>query len=185
MLLAGDEIDRTQRGNNNAYCQDDHISWTDWTKSPHKDALLEFTRRMVRLRREHGVFRRSRFFRGEPVQGGAVKDAMWLKPDGGEMSDQDWHHPHARCLGVYLSGEGFTETDALGRPLGSASFLILFNAHHDAIDFRLPEIAREARWLVVLDTAYEDGLARNGTLDAGAVYTIAGGSLALLQQISG
>ncbi|HEY9447488.1 MAG TPA: glycogen debranching protein GlgX, partial [Burkholderiales bacterium] len=139
MLLGGDEIGRTQRGNNNAYCQDSDISWTDWNLTPGKMQLLEFTRRMIRLRREHAVFRRSRFFRGEPVRG-EVKDIMWLRPDGGEMTDQQWRQPHARCLGVYLSGEGFTETDAAGRPLGGESFLIVFNAHHESIGFQLPQL---------------------------------------------
>jgi isoamylase len=182
MLLAGDEIDRTQLGNNNAYCQDDHISWTDWNLTPRKRQLLEFTRRMIRLRREHAVFRRSRFFRGEKVAGASVKDIAWLRPDGGEMTDHEWHQPHARCIGVYLSGEGFVETDAAGRPLGGATFLVIFNAHHDRISFTLPEFVSGTRWELVMDTALDEGLARDGVFDAGAHYVIDGRSLALLQQ---
>ncbi len=182
MLLGGDEIDRTQRGNNNAYCQDDHVSWTDWELTPRKRALFEFTRRMIRLRREHAVFRRSRFFRGEPTAGATVKDIIWLQPGGGEMTDHEWHLPHARCLGVYLSGVGFTETDATGRPLGGETFLVIFNAHNGRLAFKLPEFAPGARWELVMDTALEDGLARDGMFDAGSSYMIGERSLALLQQ---
>ena len=182
MLLGGDEIDRTQRGNNNPYCQDNDISWMDWNLTPRKMQLLEFTQRMIRLRREHAVFRRSRFFRGEPVRG-AVKDIMWLKPDGGEMTDHEWHQPHARCLGVYLSGKGFVETDATGRALGSESFLILFNAHHDSIDFQLGAPVPASRWEVVMDTGHDDGLSRNGVLGPGGAYPIGGRTLALLREL--
>jgi glycogen operon protein len=182
MMLGGDEIDRTQRGNNNAYCQDNEISWFDWNITPDKERQLEFFKRMIRLRHEHAIFRRRHFFQGRPLRGSGLKDILWLKPDGGEMSEADWREPHARSLGVYLSGDGFTERDDQGRPLTDASFLILFNAHHDEVGFVLPRYVPESRWLMVMDTAYEDGLTRGGAIDAGSLYSLHGRSLVLLQQ---
>ncbi|MGN2392548.1 glycogen debranching protein GlgX [Pelomicrobium sp. G1] len=182
MLLAGDEICRTQRGNNNAYCQDNEISWVDWNLTQPKRQLLAFVQRMVALRRDHPVFRRRHFFQGRPIHGTGVKDIVWLNPDSREMTDEEWNQHHARCLGVYLAGEGLTETDERGRPITDSNFLVLFNAHHEEIPFSLPQLAGGPRWLVVLDTAYEEGLAWDGVYMAGASYPLQGRSLALLQQ---
>jgi isoamylase len=184
MLLAGDEIDRTQRGNNNAYCQDNELSWTDWTPSERKDRLLALTRRLIRMRRAHPVFQRRRFFQGRPIRGSGAKDIVWLKPDGGEMTDVEWQQSHARCLGVFLSGDGLTEQDDQGRTVAGYSFLLLFNAHHEPIEFRLPQLAGGARWLTVLDTAHEGGLARGGAIESGGTYALQGRALVLLQQQS-
>ena len=182
MLLAGDEICRTQRGNNNAYCQDNEISWIDWHLTEPKQKLLAFVQRLVALRREHPVFRRRHFFQGRPIHGTGVKDILWLNPDGREMTEEEWNQHHARCLGVYLAGEGLTETDERGRPITDANFLVLFNAHHEEIPFTLPRLAGGSRWLSVLDTAYEEGLAWDGVYMAGTAYPLQGRSLALLQQ---
>ncbi len=182
MITAGDEVGRTQRGNNNAYCQDSELSWMDWALTSDKQQLLEFTRRMIRLRREHAVFRRRRFFQGRPIHGSGTKDIIWLKPDGTEMSDEEWQHDHARCLGVVLSGAGMSETDQRGRPLSDSTFLMLFNAHHEELAFKLPNHEAGMRWLVVMDMTHEEGLARNGAFDAGGDYPLKGRSLALLQQ---
>ncbi|TXF11985.1 glycogen debranching protein GlgX [Pelomicrobium methylotrophicum] len=182
MLLAGDEICRTQRGNNNAYCQDNEISWIDWHLTEPKQKLLAFVQRLVALRREHPVFRRRHFFQGRPIHGTGVKDILWLNPDGREMTEEEWNQHHARCLGVYLAGEGLTETDERGRPITDANFLVLFNAHHEEIPFTLPRLAGGSRWLSVLDTAYEEGLAWDGVYMAGTPYPLQGRSLALLQQ---
>jgi glycogen operon protein len=181
MLLAGDEIDHTQQGNNNAYCQDNAISWLDWTLTPRKAQLLEFMRRMIRLRREHAIFRRQRFFQGKPLREGAEKDILWLRPDGTEMTPGDWQQPHARSLAVYLSGEAFTETDDKGGIIAGTTFLVLFNAYHDAVAFRLPNSLPGARWQVVMDTAQSGGLTRIGVLQAEATYSLGGRALALLQ----
>ena len=182
MLLAGDELDRTQRGNNNAYCQDNEISWVDWAPSPRSRHLLALTRRLIQLRRAHPVFQRRRFFQGRPIRGSDVKDIMWLKPDGGEMSDVEWQQSHARCLGAYLSGDGLSEKDDRGQPVAGYSFLVLFNAHHEGIEFRLPGLGTGARWLTVLDTAHEGGLERGGAVEPGGTYALKGRSLSLLQQ---
>ncbi|MBI2289377.1 MAG: glycogen debranching protein GlgX [Betaproteobacteria bacterium] len=182
MLSAGDEIGRTQRGNNNAYCQDNEISWVDWNLTPDRTRLLEFTRRMIALRRAHPVFRRRDFFQGRPIHGGSVKDIVWFKPDGTEMNDEEWNQHFARSLGVLLAGQGLTETDQRGRPVTDLDFLLLFNAHHEEIAFSLPNHAAARRWLVVIDTTHEDGLAHDGTFDGGSPYPLKGRSLALLRQ---
>ncbi len=182
MLLAGDEIDRSQGGNNNAYCQDNEVSWLDWELDDDKRKLLAFTQRVIALRRAHPVFRRRDFYKGRPVRGPGVKDIAWLRPEGGEMTDDEWNQHFARCLGVYLAGEGLTETDGRGKPVRDLSFLVLFNAHHESISFKLPDFAG-GRWSALLDTAFEDGLEIDGTFDAGADYDLKGRSLVLMQQV--
>ena len=181
MLTAGDEIGRSQRGNNNAYCQDNEISWVDWNLTPDRMQLLEFVRRLIRLRREHPVFRRRLFFQGRPIRGTGIKDIVWLKPDGSEMTDAEWQHDFARCLGVMLAGGSLTETDARGRPVTDCDFLLLFNAHHEEIAFSLPNHSAGRRWLTVLDTAHGHGFEPARVFDAGSAYSLTGRSLALLQ----
>jgi glycogen operon protein len=182
MLVAGDEIGRTQGGNNNAYCQDNPISWMDWSVASEHKQLFEFFQRVIRLRREHPVLRRRHFFEGRPLRGSEVKDVAWLKPDGSEMTEQEWEQDFARCLGVYLAGEGLLETDERGRRMVDSDFLVLFNAHHERIDFTLPQLAPESRWLVVLDTTHDHGLSRNGVYEPQSIYPLQGRSLALLQR---
>ncbi len=181
MLLAGDERGRTQRGNNNAYCQDNEISWLDWNEAPEREQLFEFTRRLIALRRAHPVFRRREFFQGRPIQGGA-KDIVWLKPDGTEMSDEEWHHEFARCLGVYVSGQAMTETDERGRVLKDDDFVLLFNAHHEDLPFVLPQYGETPRWRVLIDSSRPDNGAE-GEYAGGERYPLRARSLALLVQV--
>ena len=182
MLLAGDELAHSQRGNNNAYCQDSEISWIDWELGRERERLLQFTQRMIRLRRQHPIFRRRSFFRGELLPGTGIKDITWLTPSGAEMGDDDWKKDYARCLGVYIAGEAVAQTDLYGRPLVDDRFLILFNAHHGDISFRLPDFGSGSRWLALMDTAYEDGLARDGAFNAGSDYALQSRSVVLLQE---
>jgi glycogen operon protein len=179
MLLAGDEIERTQLGNNNAYCQDSPLSWVDWNLTPSKKRLLAFTQRLIALRREHPVFHRRHFFEGRPLRETGGKDLAWLKPDGTEMAEQEWEHDFARCLGVYLGGDALDEIDARGHKLVDDSFILLFNAHHDPIPFTLPAMGT-GKWLVLMDTTLDDGLTADGVHAAGASYQLAGRSFALL-----
>ncbi|HKE39533.1 MAG TPA: glycogen debranching protein GlgX [Casimicrobiaceae bacterium] len=183
MLLAGDEIGRSQQGNNNAYCQDNETSWLHWTLDGTPDAdrphLLEFVRRMIKLRREHPVFRRRHFFQGRPLYGGEVKDIVWLKPDGTEMTTEEWNQDFARCLGVYLAGKALDETDPRGNPVRDGNFVVLFNAHHEAVPFRLPGYGGGA-WIAIVDTARDDGLAVDGSFAASSTYPLEGRSLVLL-----
>ncbi len=182
MIVAGDEIGRTQNGNNNAYCQDNALSWVDWNLDTAREHLLEFTRRMLRLRRDHPAFRRRHFFQDRAIQDSASSDIAWLKPDGTAMTVEEWNHDFARCLGVYLGGDLVRETDARGNQVRDDSFLVLFNAHHDAIEFRLPDYDA-AGWLVLVDTDRDEGLLPDGTFQPHGTYQLAGRSLALLQQL--
>jgi glycogen operon protein len=151
MLLAGDEIGRTQRGNNNAYCQDNEVSWIDWGNS--EQELLEFARGLIGLRRRHPVFRRRRWFQGRSIRGEKASDISWYKPDGTEMSEQDWQATYARALGVLLNGEAIAARDRRGRRVLDDHFLILFNAGAEPVRFRIPEGIQALRWAELLDTA--------------------------------
>jgi isoamylase len=179
MLVAGDERGRSQQGNNNAYCQDNELSWLDWSESPPSQSLLEFVRRLVELRNAHPLFRRRTFFRGRAVREPEAKDILWLNPNGTEMSDHEWTQAFARCLGVFLNGHGLTERDERGQLVEDDDLLLLLNAHHDAIPFDLPG-GPGARWEALIDTACTDGVPRQDTLDAGSEYPLQGRSLALL-----
>jgi len=182
MLLAGDELGRTQRGNNNAYCQDNELSWVDWKLSDADRELADFVARLIRLRRAHPVFRRRHFFQGRDIRGAGTKDIHWLKPDGSEMSDMEWAHEFARSLGVFLSGEALGEVDARGRAIRDDNFILLFNAHHERIDFRLPVLCAGCVWQVELDTHWHAGLDPDGRFAGGDAYPLEGRTLALLRQ---
>jgi glycogen operon protein len=151
MLLGGDEISRTQGGNNNAYCQDSIISWFDWENAD--QTLLDFTRRLIRLRKKHPIFRRRRFFEGKAIHGAGVHDIKWVTPEGQEMSDEDWEVGYAKSLAVFLNGEGILDTDMRGEPITDESFYILFNAHHEPMDFTLPLANWSRRWIKVFATS--------------------------------
>ena len=150
MLLAGDESGRTQQGNNNAYCQDNEISWLDWEHTD--EALTEFTRRLIALRREHPVLRRRRWFQGLPIRGSL--DLGWCRPDGGEMSDHDWDSGTG-SVGVFLNGEAITDRDGRGQPVTDDSLLLLFNGHHEPIDWVLPKQWGQW-WDLIVDTGAPD-----------------------------
>ncbi len=154
MLLAGDERGHSQNGNNNAYCQDNEASWIDWRSTPRRAALAEFTRLLIVLRRSHRVFRRRDFFEGRPLHGKEAKDIQWLRPDGAEMTDEEWDEEHARSLGVYLAGGDLGELDRYGVPANDDDFLILFNAHSEPLEFRPPDFGG-GPWHALFDTAVE------------------------------
>ncbi|MGQ0576432.1 MAG: glycogen debranching protein GlgX, partial [Pseudonocardia sp.] len=138
MIAHGDELSRTQHGNNNVYCQDNELSWIDWKDAREHEVLTEFTARLTRLRAEHPVFRRRRFFQGRPIRGSSTDDIAWLRPDGREMGDDDWNVGFARSVAIFLNGHGIPERDELGREIVDDSFLLLVNAHHQHITFTLP-----------------------------------------------
>jgi isoamylase len=152
MLLAGDEMGRTQGGNNNAYCQDSYVSWLDWGLAAAEQDLLQFTETLAGLRRDHPVFRRRRFFTGQ-VPGGEKGDIAWLTPAGGVMTDADWDASYAKSLAVYLNGDAISEPDPRGGKITDDSFLLLFNAHSNPLTFTLPEASYAPGWEVVIDTA--------------------------------
>jgi len=156
MLLGGDEFGRTQQGNNNAYCQDNEISWLNWQRNEKQNRLSEFTRKLIQLRREHAVFRRPKFLQGRRVRGGEIKDVMWFNPGGNEMSDEEWSSPLVRCLGMLISGDAVDLVNEHGEPVRDDTFLLLINAHHDPIPFVLPG-EEHLEWEQILDTTNEDG----------------------------
>ncbi len=184
MLLAGDEVSRTQNGNNNAYCQDDELSWLDWRWDDPKWRLLNFTKKMIRLRKAHPILKRRDFFKGVAVGEVGRKDVAWLKPDGHEMTTEEWEKDFARCLGMWLNGERLPETDERGRTLHDASFLVLFNAHHDLIEFHLPDPGHGSAWLGEVDTSTETGEVPPDRARPGATYPLQGRSLAVLRQVA-
>jgi isoamylase len=156
MLCGGDEIGRTQNGNNNAYCQDGELSWLDWNLDEPKRALLEFTRRVIGLRNRHPNLRRRRFFQGRRIRGSDAKDITWLRPDGREMTEEDWEAGWLRCLGLRL-GEVLGEVDEHGNPIRDDTLLLLLNAHHEGIGFSLPRDIPDGEWQCLIDTSVGDG----------------------------
>jgi glycogen operon protein len=182
MICAGDEMGRTQRGNNNAYCQDNEISWVDWKLGKPEQALLAFTKSLIALRQQHPVFRRRRFFQGRRIRGAEVKDLSWLRPDGKEMTDEDWAQGYVRCLGVRLAGHAIEEKDPKGKPLLDETFLMLLNAHHEPRPFTLPAHKPGVRWQPVLDTAVTEADRKQVTLlKGGFQYDLEARSLAVLR----
>jgi isoamylase len=171
MLLAGDELGRTQQGNNNTYCQDNELSWLDWEHAD--DSLIAFTVEVLRMRRLHPTFRRRRYFQGKSLRG---QDLQWLTPDGVEMSPESWADPFARCIGAHFHAAGFEERGSRGEPITDADFMLLLNAHYESIEFRLPE---NTRWRTLIDT--DRGLdTRKASDEQYERYVIGRRSLALL-----
>ncbi len=150
MLVAGDELGRTQEGNNNGYAQDNELSWLDWDDVDHD--LRDFTRQLLALRRNHPVFRRRRFFEGKAARGVEFADIAWLTPDGQLMSDEHWTSGFAKSLQIVLNGQGITSTDDRGQVVTDQSFLLLYNAHHEPLEFVAPPEGPFGPWVVVLDT---------------------------------
>jgi len=151
MLLGGDEAARTQGGNNNAYCQDNEVSWFEWGQ---RDAgLTAFTSRLIALRRQHPVFRRRRFFQGRPLWGEGSSDIAWFRPDGTEMDDEDWQQGRAKSVAVFLNGDAIASPDARGERIVDDSFLLLFHAHHENLHFTMPPERFGVGWVTVIDTA--------------------------------
>jgi isoamylase len=153
MLAAGDEYGRTQKGNNNAYCQDNEISWLSWQRDHYAEQLTAFVAGLTAFKRDHPVFRRLDFFRGKPVRGTNFRDVIWLNAEGKHMTDEEWNSFH-RCMEVFLSGY---LTGINGQVIQDDFFLICFNAHHEPVTFTLPVIGAKSRWERVLDTAEEEG----------------------------
>ena len=179
MLLGGDEIGRMQGGNNNAYCQDNETSWFDWETAD--TTLLEFTRALIRLRREHPVFQRRRWFHGRAFQGSATSDIGWFTPDGQEMTEEDWNAGFAKSLGVYLNGQAIPDPDSSGERVVDDSFYVLVNAHHEPLTFTLPARDWGRRWIAVLTTS-EPLPRENGYVhEAEQVIEVAGRSLTVLR----
>ncbi|MGE5596544.1 MAG: glycogen debranching protein GlgX [Hyphomicrobiales bacterium] len=181
MLLHGDEVGRTQQGNNNAYCQDNEITWQRWDLGSEERDLLDWTRRMIALRRDHPVLRRRNYFRGRPIRGTDIKDISWITPSGREMGDAEWHDPETRTLGMLLAGVASDLTDEEGKPVVDDSLLILLNADHENVEFRLPPAPAATRWIFVLDTAEPDAAEGSRGYRGGSRYELTSRSVAILK----
>ncbi|GAC1324939.1 MAG: glycogen debranching protein GlgX [Mycobacteriales bacterium] len=181
MLLAGDELRRTQGGNNNAYCQDNETSWVDWDLGADATALRAFVSRLVHLRRSSPVLRQRAFFQGLPAHDDGVKDLAWFTATGHEMADADWLQAEAQTLGMYLDGQGIRSRGPRGEPIVDSSYLIVLHAGGNVCTFRLPGPPWATTYEVVVDTAAEDGIGAPSQVPAGADLLLTGHSLVLLR----
>jgi glycogen operon protein len=185
MVLGGDELGRTQHGNNNAYCQDNEISWLDWSDADDRQTWLEFVRRLVQLRRDHIVFRRQRFFHARAIPGTEIRDNTWLRPDGEEMTEADWANARVSYLGFLLRGEaGEYHLTATGEPQPDDSFLLLVNASHEPLGWRLPRLEIAGDWTRVIDTDEANGFGESTRYGDGQEISVAPRSLVLLIRTS-
>lgn len=182
MMLMGDEMGRSQGGNNNGYCQDNEISWLNWELKPGQDDLRRFVRKLIRLRKAHPGLRRRHFFQGRAIKG--VTDIIWYTPDGEQMSDEQWQQDFARSLGVQLPGSALEERDERGQPLTDDNFTLLLNAHHEEIPFVLPPTQGEAHWRVLIDTYCALGQEPPDLFEPGQAYPLKGRSLVFLIEVS-
>lgn len=181
MLVAGDEMSRTQQGNNNAYCQDNEISWLDWIKADQE--LFSFTKELIRLRKRHPIFCRKRWFQGVPIKGIGLEDIAWFLPEGMEMEEHNWNEDYAKSLAIYLNGQGLRSTDAYGNKIIDDNFYLMFNAHDNYLDYRLPNERYGKEWVKVLDTSVtriDEGLSRHFTSET---LRVEGRSIVLLKHV--
>jgi glycogen operon protein len=177
MLQAGDEFARTQRGNNNAYCQDNEISWLDWRLARSNEALLEFVRGLIAIRSRHAIFQRTDFLEGIHREQAHFKDVSWLRPDGREMHVADWHDADLRAFAMLLDSTGATDARAA---TGGDGFLLLFNSGSTSLEFAVPAPVGTGTWEVVFDTSQDAATVPTGGYRKGHVYTLARRSMALL-----
>jgi len=191
MLLAGDEMGRTQGGSNNAYCQDNEVSWVDWKGAEENFPLLEFVRHVAALRRRHPIFRRRRFFQGRPLHGGDVADVGWFTPEGERMPDDGWEEGSGRSMTVFLNGDAIETPDARGERVKDDSFLMFLNSDPEPRRFTVPGPTWGERWEVTVDTAFawlstagsEAGDPKERTYEAGDSVGLEGRSLVLLRRL--
>jgi isoamylase len=177
MLLAGDEMSRTQKGNNNAYCQDNELSWVHWVKADQD--LIDYTTKLISFRQSHPAFSRRKWFQGQPIKGMGVEDIAWFLPDGTEMTEEHWNTSFAKSLGIYLNGKGIHKFSAKGEPILDDSFYLIFNAHHEPLGYTIPEAKYGERWIKHLDT-FSGVIDPSETYNPGDVITVEGRSIILL-----
>ncbi len=179
MLLAGDESGRTQQGNNNAYCQDNEISWFNWKKMDNE--LLAFTQKLIHFRKEHPTFRRHKWFQGQTIKSNHLKDIVWYLPEGKEMSEEQWDEDNARSLAVYLNGRGIRSRGKRGEKIMDNSFYIMFNASHESVDYILPDEEYAPEWKLVFDTRNSDFYTHEEGFKPGSTYKVEERSVVLMQ----
>jgi glycogen operon protein len=179
MILGGDEIGRSQGGNNNAYCQDNEISWYNWSESDPE--LLQFTRRLVAFRHDHPIFHRRRFFQGRAIHGAQVEDVEWFTHEGVQMAEENWGEGFAKSVAVFLNGEAIPTLDEHGLQVRDDSFYMIFNAHYEPLVFHLPDKVWSRRWELLLDTA-RGWLSTAEILEAGQALEVADRSALVLRK---
>jgi glycogen operon protein len=179
MICGGDELGHTQKGNNNAYCQDNELTWLNWELDDGQKRFLEFCKKVTRIWHEQPVFQRRKFFLGREIRGTDIKDISWFAPDGKDMGDEAWGAGFVKCLGVRLAGDLIGELDARGEPTVGDTLLLLLNAHHEPLPFVLPETKPEHQWERMLDTA--DDPTAPGMFEGGETYSLQGRSLVVLR----
>jgi isoamylase len=185
MIRGGDEFAGTQQGNNNAYCQDNEISWLNWNWDEHARNQFDFTRGVIRFLQEHAIFRQPKFFQGRDLRGTGVKDITWINAAGQEMSDEEWRSSFAKVLGMMLCGDSLHVTDYYGETIRDDTFLLYFNSHHEEVPVRLQGDA-SVRWQLIIDTTREDGFpARGRGRIGGSKYKLMARSFLLFKQVSG
>lgn len=183
MLVAGDEMGRTQGGNNNAYCQDNEISWLNWDLKEKNAALLDFSRQLTGFVRQHPVFRRRKWFQGRAIHGSGVSDIVWFNPNGEEMTEEQWRVGYAKAIGIFLNGEEIGTPNSRGERIVDDNFLLFFNAHWGELKFALPPRLQKQQWIAVIDTA-EPGLVEQGMRYTGdRAIPVEGRSLVVLQRV--
>ena len=179
MLVAGDEFGRTQNGNNNAYCQDNEISWLNWENMDH--SLLEFSQKLISFRKKHPVFSKRGWFQGQPVKAAGLNDIVWFLPEGIAMTENNWSHDFTKSLGVYFNGDEITAVGTQGEKVVDDSFYVIFNAYHEPLDYVLPPEGFSPNWCKVLDTS-ENCITENGQVfPASAKINVAGNSVVVLK----
>jgi glycogen operon protein len=179
MLLGGDELSHSQKGNNNGYCQDNELTWLNWQLDDEQKDFLEFVRTVIHLWRENSVFHRRKFFKGRAIRGSDIKDISWFEPSGQEMSDEAWNAGFVKCLGARLAGDLIGDRDERGEPLVGDTMLLLLNAHHEGLPFVLPAAKSDHYWERVLDTAEPKATPR--VCEPGEKYPLQARSFALLR----
>jgi glycogen operon protein len=185
MLCGGDEWGRTQNGNNNAYCQDNDISWFNWERDEKQNEFFEFTRKLIQLRKEHPVFRRPKFLKGRRIPGSEIRDVMWFNPGGNQMTEEEWTSPFVRCLGMLLSGDATDVLNFEGASVHDDTFLLLINAHYEPIAFVLPG-QEHLEWQSILDTSDAAGfVAEPKRFASGDDVDLGGRTCYLLQLVGG
>jgi isoamylase len=185
MLLAGDERGRTQKGNNNAYCQDNEISWMDWTLDPEEEKLLEFVRSMIRFVKGHPAFRRKKYFQGREIRDGQVKDLLWFRSDGKEMKQEDWTTAWAHALGVCIVGDMIDEVDRKGREIRDDTFLLILNGSRQDMAFTLPAPWKGVSWELLLDTRTPEFGRGGASVKGGGEYNLLALSVGLFRRLQG
>jgi glycogen operon protein len=183
MIAGGDEIGRTQRGNNNGYCQDNETTWYDWALDDDRRAMLAFTRKLIALRREHPALRRAKFFKGRKIYGTDARDLLWFTFDGRAMNDGDWNNEWAKSLMMFLGGHGLDATSPLGEPVTDDDLILLVNGDHEALEFTLPEVGDPGgAWELLIDTSNDEP---TESVDRKRGWRVEARSLKLLRRVAG